>query len=549
MRETAPTVVAELLQRRMIYSLESAYVLQTEIMEPEDYPILDSACKDYLNLRYGDTDMRAPADSSHTRNAIYRRQQTDPWASQSSMPTCTDRQTEAWSAAGHARSMIAQLKVRRCKRISCKFEFLPAAMELGCEKHRRLRPLVHMSKTKGLGYSVEVPFGSTCMDQHCYAGQQLILTAVDRELGGASCAWVESGELDWSTYDEGGPSGLSYGLRNYAQGLAVFGRILEEQYAVASGTALQHDPSRFQGEVDLALQYLRKRMESLLNEDVSSAEEEEEDQKAPCDQRELTEELPDEQVFAPYVQNDTSEPTAPNRLDDAAQQALLLDAAISSTLAPWDLPRTRPTGGSPEHAAAALAQEDHPVLRSQSAMEAAAYGYLEHHLPGFGSSNWRSEHRETFFGSLPEFAASIDSNTNAGLFSQRQSGFAFEYEDRQGLLSSDGTPRRLLISVKGNASRPFELTAGEHTAMQSYTQHSSGTGSGTDGLDSGSGRALEGASRSLSGIEILPTEFVLLHLEASQDGSGPTNVTVSHAIHDPHQAGLAVVPATFCAHW
>ena len=546
MRTTAPNVIAELLERRLVYKLESACNLHQKVTEPEDYPILDSVCKDYLYMRYVETSetkdlpTRAQVDS-HLSTAIYRRQSLDPWASQSTMPTCTHRQIEAWSAAGKARSMIAKLNVRRCKSIGCKFEFLPATMDLGCEEHRRLRELAHTRQTawtKSLGYVVETPFDSSCIDQHCCPGRQLTLTAVDRDsLSRRDSEWIVEGTWDEENDAVLGASGLSQGLWNFAQGLAVFGRILEEQHAASRGEALQYSAARFQAEADVALQYLKQRMVSLLTEDESSAEEEEQD--VPCDQREQTKEGPDEQDPPPAVYNDASEhpevaPPAPNRLDDATQQALLLDAAISSTLAPWDLPRSRPAGG---HEATVAAEEaDHPALRSQSAMEAAAYGYLEHHLPGFGASNWRSEHRETFLGSLPEFASG-----------QQQSGFAFEYEDRQGLLSSDGTPHRLLIGVKGNASRPFELTAAEHAAMQSYTRGDRGASGGGDAVDSGAGAVGGAASGLLSGLAPLPTEFILLHMEANSDGSG--HVTVSHAVHDPHRAGLAVEPATFFARW
>ena len=363
---------------------------------------------------------------------------------------------------------------------------------------------------------------------------------MDRDsLSRRNSGWIPEGTFNEENDDAFlGPAGLSQGLQNFAQGLAIFGRVLEEQYAASRGEAMQYSAARFQAEADVALQYLKQRMVSLLTEDESSAEEEEQDLRR--DQREQTNEVPDERDHAPVVHNDTYEPPevappATNRLDDATQQALLLDAAISSALAPWDLPRSRPTR---EHEATVVAEQaDHPALRSQSAMEAAAYGYLEHHLPGFGASNWRSEHRESFLGSLPEFATG-----------QRQSGFAFEYEDRQGLLSSDGTPHRLLIGVKGNASLPFELTAAEHTAMQSYTRGVRGTSGGGATVDLSTAGAVGGAASGLlSGLDPLPTEFVLLHLEANSDGS--SHVTVSHAVHDPHHAGLAVEPATFVARW
>ena len=51
MRTTAPNVITELLERRLVYKLESACILRQKVTEPEDYPILDSVCKDYLYMR------------------------------------------------------------------------------------------------------------------------------------------------------------------------------------------------------------------------------------------------------------------------------------------------------------------------------------------------------------------------------------------------------------------------------------------------------------------------------------------------------------------
>ena len=63
------------------------------------------------------------------------------------------------------------------------------------------------------------------------------------------------------------------------------------------------------------------------------------------------------------------------------------------------------------------------------------------------------------------------------------------------------------------------------------------------------GEGAETAGRNpLSGIE-LPTEFVLLHLEAD---SNSQRVTVSHAVHDPGsllRSALSCEPAIFEARW
>ena len=554
MRETAPFLLEQLLERRMIYRLEHSVVFDHTVTDAEDNPVLDGWCKDFLQQRYlpsiettgQHSDLLDSDDALSTR--LRDLQRRDPWRSPSSMATCTSHQTEGWTAEGHATTLISQLKVRRCRKINCHSEFCPEGMALGLEQHERVRQHIHRSSAKALLYQVCTPFASELIDHHCRPGKAPVLTAVD-----------SSEDNPWAppAVEDAVPSGLGDGLRNFADGLAVLGRILVERCCAAHGTKLDYDASRFKEESDTALQYLLKRTEYLKDDGASSAEEEQEENSEQVAERRPTADEPTMPVSASdgeppseqtmYQDADPeAERSTPNLLDDATQQALLLEAAISSA-APWELPRgSHPNGADVSGAGGqppqqeVVEEEDHPALRSQTAMEAAAYGYLEHHLPGFGAANWRSEHRETFFGT-PDFT--LDDAT-----ASRRRGFAFEYEDRQGLLSSDGAPRRLLIGVKGSAAQPFELTAAEHATMQRYTAAANG-GSGGGGGGSGGGGGLLGF-----GLELMPTEFVLLHLEA-----GPADVSelaaqvrVSHAVHDPAAQlgrGLTAAPATFEARW
>ena len=239
------------------------------------------------------------------------------------------------------------------------------------------------------------------------------------------------------------------------------------------------------------------------------------------------------------------EPQVHDLLEEAAAQALLLEAAIASA-APWELARM-PTGG-----ATGEPQDDpdcfeHPAFRSQSSMEAAAFGYLEHHLPGFGASNWRSKHRESYFG--------LDGSPLDA------SGFAFEYDDCDGLLSPDGAPARLLISVKGSSTRSFQLSPEEHTTILNCAQPGQAELALSPAVSSSeSGRPIDIIDPLVSLFadqgEEMHTEFVLLHLEAADPqtaGANPrTAVKVSHCVHNPGRllgVGLSVTPQSYTASW
>ena len=134
-------------------------------------------------------------------------------------------------------------------------------------------------------------------------------------------------------------------------------------------------------------------------------------------------------------------------------------------------------------------------MRSQEKLEAAAYGWMSHHLPEFGPGCWVSKHRDAFFPS-PQ-----------GNSDRPDLGFSFEYNDTQGLLT-DGLPARALIGVKGDPAS-FELTPAEREAMQRCA-------------------AQTNAARA---PDALPTLFVLLHLEGSADDD--TTVRVGRAISNP----------------
>ena len=473
--DKAPNLAALLLSRRLIYSLEESISVQRTVSDPQETLLWAGWCKDYLNLRYLVDLTRMPESrkrlDSTSLSLMERRQQEDPWA----VHMCTAQRGELRQRVSIT-GLMERLTVNKCSAIELDYEFCGATTELGCAQHEAIRSSIAFSGRKSLGFEVRtsgVGWSNTgwcsSIDQHECAS--------DGDEGTVINALSNAGTLDEDSLD------------HVASGLAVLWRIIRIHWEEREGAHWVENWKCLDAEMlerSAARAFLRHRLSEFLQDDEEERNESGAESLPEVQEERRSEPEPEpEPVPEPEPEPEGQDCAGPGR---DAENALLLDCAIATSPTPWALPR-----GPPQQADSAGSLP--PAMRSQEKLEAAAYGWMSHHLPEFGPGCWVSKHRDAFFPS------------QQGNRDRSDLGFSFQYNDTQGLLT-DGLPARALIGVKGDPAS-FELTPAEREAMQRCA-------------------AQTNAARA---PDALPTLFVLLHLEGSADDD--TTVRVGRAISNP----------------
>ena len=188
----------------------------------------------------------------------------------------------------------------------------------------------------------------------------------------------------------------------------------------------------------------------------------------------------------------------------------MLNAAIESSPPPWQLPRGAPdlpavasdggrqgragTIGNQRQQRSSSAGADRngshrgptqPPLPtySQASLEAAAFGYLEHHLPGFSVDNWVSKYRNRFYplDVPPDNSGGGSGSGGGGGGGTAQSlGYAFEYVDYSGQFVSAAE------TVEGDGSTSIgaddQLAGGNQNADEGSSSGGSADGSWRGGV-------------------------------------------------------------------
>jgi hypothetical protein len=550
-----PKLKAFALRQRLVYPLlQTMRILEPKVGGEEPAPVWDSMCKQFLCVRWLEEMQTEQCQGQQLQSAV------DDLQRRSTAMVQELRLNEVRQHSQHqfAEALQQTLQVNSCTSIEVAVELLPQA-DSNDGHHTELSQYVTLRADHAMRKQqwrdidpVNRDVLRTSVAGFCFSLGASLDGGVATSLRYRLAAGRPTLSVHTSANDETLLSDEC--LRALAKGIvAIFAA--QFPWPVCNGWSKQQQAA----EEDAAFTFmLERRMELLAADDESEVAPREAE--TPSRSAEATDQHADTALpsmmpprrdtclpsdVSPYAAADNPQHQDSSRRLLASE---LFQAAISNSAPPWRLPQGAPDA-SVEHEGVGTRSNSwsgdtlpeltggggagpvdaETVYRiAPEALEAAVYGYLEHHLPGFGPDNWVSRARARFLPSSPAETSEPRS-------------YNFCYDDDNGLIC--GMPARLLIGIKGHTESlsevGFSLSAAEIACMRACHEQT------TEYLD---------RSRNL------PTKFVLLQVcTRAMIPAGPTNdqnacptVEVRRCVVNPGRdlgQRLQLTPTQFWAEW